>query len=121
MRWLCLIPAALLLPLAGCDDGARNIDAELDADFTSGTVLLSCKQSSSGTCHAAIYTDTGLVSIEAAAGSTATGEGLTDEARYCVDVVTPQFTQCHPRPLAPGKQIVRKVKMAKASAPANAN
>lgn len=105
MSWRCLI-LALFLPLAACGDGPRNLDAELDADFATGKVRVTCRYSSSGRCFALFLTVGGQVKGEAFAGSNATVEGVGDGSRYCVDVRQPDPMKCRPKPLAAGKQIV---------------
>lgn len=102
------IPAlALLLLAAGCGKVERSIHAELDADFASGRVLLACTASSSGTCYAVFLQDGQAITGQAAAGNTSEIEGVGEGADYCVAVSPPAPNQCHPRPLSPGKQIVR--------------
>jgi hypothetical protein len=108
MRPTCLAFAAPLLLLGACTHTARNIDAELEADFARGTVLLTCKASSSGTCYAIFLAGGAIVKGQAAAGGTATIEGIGAAADYCVDIETPDPAKCRPRPLEDGKQIVHK-------------
>ena len=106
MKRTCLILAPLLL--AGCGKVDRSIDAELDADFAKGQVLLSCRSASSGTCHALFLVDGERVTAQAAVGASSGVDGVGEGADYCVEVSAPDVTKCHPRPLAAGKQIVRK-------------
>jgi hypothetical protein len=108
MRPTRLAFAAPLLLLGACTHTARNIDAELEADFTRGNVLLTCKASSSGTCYAIFVANGSVVNGKAAAGDAATIEGIGAAADYCVDVETPDPAKCRPRPLESGKQIVHK-------------
>jgi hypothetical protein len=103
---LMLIAPALLL--AGCGNAGKSVEAELDADFAKGEVLLSCKAASSGTCHAIFLHEGDTISAQAEAGTTASVTGVGEGADYCVDAVVPEPNRCHPRPLVPGKQIVRR-------------
>lgn len=105
MMLRCLV-LALLLPLAACGETQRNLDAELDADFATGKVRVTCRYSSSGRCFALFMTIDGQVKGEAFAGSNVKVEGIGDGSRYCVDVRQPDPARCHPKPLGPGKQIV---------------
>lgn len=101
-----LLPLVLVLPLAACSETPRNLDAQLDADFATGKVRITCKYSSSGRCFALFLTAEGQMKGEAFAGSNATVEGVGDGSRYCVDVSQPDPAKCRPKPLSPGKQIV---------------
>lgn len=98
----------LALPLlaAGCGRTTRNVEAQLDADFATGQVVLSCKASSSGTCYAIFLGDDDMVTLDAAVGASAS-TGINEGARYCLDASAPDPGKCHPKPLAQGKQIVR--------------
>ena len=104
---LSLLLLAVPLLLAGCGKTEREVHAELDADFAKGQVLLSCKSSSSGACHAMFLVDGELVTAQAATGATTGVNGISEGATYCVDVRAPDPTKCKPKPLVPGKQIVR--------------
>jgi hypothetical protein len=107
MRLACLT-LALLPMLAACTPADRSVDAELDADFGKGEVLLDCKASGSGTCHALFRIDGEVVRGEAAAGAAATIGGLGEGADFCVGAEPPDPLKCHPRPLVKGKQIFRR-------------
>lgn len=106
MKWICLTLAIPML-LGGCAKTERSIVAQLDADFATGQVVLTCKSSTSGTCYAIFLADGELLKAEAAAGATASVAGVNEGTRYCVDVAAPDVTKCHPKPLARGEQIVR--------------
>jgi hypothetical protein len=106
MKWPCLILAAGLL--AGCGGKTeKSMHAELDSDFAKGEVMLACKASSSGKCHALFLVDTERKTIEVAASATGSTAGINDGTYYCVDVSAPDPAKCRPRALASGKQIVR--------------
>jgi hypothetical protein len=104
MKWTLLILVPLLL--AACGKTERRVGAELDANFAKGEVLLTCKVSTSGTCHALFLVDTQRVTLQAAAGSAASASGVGEGALYCVGVGAPDPAKCRPRPLVQGKQIV---------------
>ena len=106
MKWPCLIVVPLLLTACG-GKTERSMHAELDADFAKGEVLLACKESSSGTCHALFLVDTERKTVEAAAGASVSAAGIGEGAYYCVDVAPPDTAKCRPRALNSGKQIVR--------------
>ena len=107
MRLACLILAALPA-LAACTLADRSVDAELDANFGRGEVLLSCRASGSGTCHAIFLVDGEIVRGEAAAGGSSLIGGVGDGAQYCVGAQLPDPSKCHPRALVAGKQIFHR-------------
>ena len=87
MRWMI---AGVALLVAGC---AETVDSEvaaiLDADLQKGTVMLTCRTSSTGTCHALFALGNDVIRIEAAQGNAATATGITDLHRYCVGATAP--------------------------------
>ena len=104
MRWT-IVGAALLA--TGC--GAKtdsSISAMLETDFQKGTVTMTCRESSSGTCHALFAFKGDVKRLEVAKGSAATATDIVDFTRYCIDVAAPQ-DGCKLAPLAEGRQIVR--------------
>lgn len=110
MKWPGSMPVLILAPLllAACGGKTeRSLHAELDSDFAKGEVMLACKQSSSGKCHALFLVDTERKTIEVAAGAAASTTGINDGTYYCVDVAAPDPAKCRPRALNSGKQIVR--------------
>lgn len=106
MKYVSALIAPLLL--AGCDTGPRSVEAELDADFAKGELLLSCKASSSGTCHAIFLSDGEKLDAQAPAGGSSSVSAVGEGTLYCVDAVAPNPARCRPQPLVAGKQIVRK-------------
>lgn len=110
MRWMALA-FGTALTIGGCEQPPRNLDAELDVNFTTGELLLSCRTSSSGTCYAVILDENRRMTVQAAAGATSSLGDVTDGMDYCVDVDTPDPARCHPRPLVSGKQIVHAAKV----------
>lgn len=111
--WAVGIAGALLL--AGCSAGTttRNVDAVLDAELEAGEALLTCRKSSSGTCHVLFITEATRITAQARQGETAAASGLSPETRYCLDVVAPDPNGCRPRPLVAGEQIVRSSSVVK--------
>lgn len=107
MKWTALLIAAPLL-LTACDKAPSHVEAEVDADFAKGDVMLTCKVSSSGTCYAIFIGENGSVTAKAAAGQASGASGVTEGMDYCVEATEPDPSKCRPRPLAAGQQIVRR-------------
>lgn len=103
----CAAGLALAVLLAACGAAPRTLSATIDARLEAGEALVTCRQSSSGTCHALFITQTALVRVEAKQGETGSAEGLTPATRYCVDVRAPEPGKCRRRMLEEGAQIVR--------------
>ncbi|MBO9713421.1 hypothetical protein [Sphingomonas sp.] len=108
MRWSVGLLAAGLL-LSGCGKPDRSIDAEIDADFAKGELLLSCRTSGSGTCHAVFLADGQAFRAQASAGGTASVSSVGEGTDYCVEASVPDPARCKPTPLVQGKQIVRRL------------
>lgn len=99
--------AGLALLVAGCGEKVdKNISAMLETDFQKGTVTMTCRESSSGTCHALFVFKDDVIRLDAAQGSAATATGIVDFSRYCLDVSAPA-DGCELKPLVEGQQIVR--------------
>jgi hypothetical protein len=104
MRWVVI---GMALRAAGCGEKVdKNISAMLETDFQKGTVIMTCRESSSGTCYALFTFKDDVVRIEAAKGTATTATGITDFSRYCLDVAPPK-DGCELKPLTEGQQIVR--------------
>lgn len=104
MRWMV---AGLALLVAGCGEKVDSeVAAILEADLQKGTVTMTCRSSSSGTCHALFVLKDDVIRIDAAAGSVATATGINDLFRYCLGSEAPG-DGCNLRPVAEGQQIVR--------------
>ncbi|MBB4100197.1 hypothetical protein [Sphingomonas kyeonggiensis] len=99
-----------LVLLAGCSAGKtekRNISLVLDADFTTGRLLLTCRDSTSGTCHVLVAGSGEPVRLSAAKGSTnEAASGAAEGARFCVGETEPQ-NGCQLTVLRNGEQIYR--------------
>ena len=105
MRWM-IVAAALLA--AGCGEKVdSNIAVLLDTDLQKGTVTMTCRESSSGTCHALFAFRDDVIRLEAAQGSTATATNITEFSRYCVGPTAPG-DGCELKKLTEGEQIIRK-------------
>ena len=108
MKRLAILALAAILP--GCGGtvvAATSVDAMIDADFTTGALVLTCRASSSGACHAVLLTDGQRDDLKADIGGTANATGLGDRTTYCVGAAAPDPATCKPRPLADGQQIIR--------------
>ena len=104
MRWTMV---GLALLIAGCGEKVdKTLSVMLETDFQKGTVIMTCRESSSGTCHALFVFKDDVVRIEAAKGSVATATGIVDFSRYCLDVAPPR-DGCELKPLTEGQQIIR--------------
>lgn len=105
MRWI-IVGAALLA--TGCGETVdSSVSVLLDTDLQKGTVTMTCRESSSGTCYALFAFKDDVVRIEAAQGAVATASNINDLSRYCVGATAPG-DGCDLKPLAEGQAIVRK-------------
>lgn len=97
-----------LVLLAGCSTQTEkhNVSMVLDADFTTGKLLLKCRESSSGTCHVLVAGAGQPVRISAAKGESAEGDGAGEGARFCAGPNAPQ-NGCRLTVLRDGEQIYR--------------
>ncbi len=96
------------LLLAGCSGKEeRVVHAVIEAKLDAGSAMVTCRESSSGTCHALFVTQVALVTAEVKQGETSGVEGIDTGTRYCVDVRAPEPAKCRLKPLADGEQIVR--------------
>jgi len=104
MRWMI---AGLALLAAGCTGKVdHSISVMLETDFQKGTVTMTCRESTSGTCHALFVFKDDAKRLEAAQGSAATVTGIVDFTRYCLGTSAPG-NGCDLKPLAEGQQIIR--------------
>lgn len=108
--WGIAVAAALLAGCAGSE--ARKVDAVLEAKLEPGEVLITCRESSSGTCHALFVTEATQIEAQVKQGETGSASGLSPTTRYCIDVQAPDANACRPRDLANGQTIVRYSKVA---------
>ncbi|MEP9359423.1 hypothetical protein [Sphingomonas sp. KR3-1] len=97
-----------LVLLAGCSAKTekQQVSLVLDADFASGKLILTCRDSSSGTCHVLVAGSGQPVRISAPKGGTGEATGAADGAQYCVGSSAPE-SGCQLHPLKQGEQIFR--------------
>lgn len=100
-----------LLLVAGCSTATttekQSVSLVLDADFTTGTLLLTCRDSSTGSCHALVAGSGEPVRLSAEKGKTAeSATGAAEGARFCAGAAEPQ-NGCSLTPLRDGEQIYR--------------
>ncbi|MEI9926837.1 MAG: hypothetical protein WDN44_02945 [Sphingomonas sp.] len=93
---------------AGCAPGAakHGVNAELEAHTAAGDVILTCRASSTGACHALFSTDDKTARIQAPVGGTSAASGIGPDTQYCLDSSPPQ-DGCRLVALREGEQIVR--------------
>lgn len=104
MRWMA---AGMALLVAGCGPKVdHSISVMLETDFQKGTVTMTCRDSSSGTCYALFAFKDDVKRLEVAKGSAATATEITDFTRYCVGASAPG-NGCELKPLTEGQQIIR--------------
>lgn len=93
--------------VAGCTEKVdRNLSVMFETDFQKGTVTMTCRESSSGTCYALFVFKDDVKRLEVAQGSAATATDIVDFTRYCVGVTAPA-NGCDLKPLSEGQQIIR--------------
>lgn len=99
-----------LVLLAGCSTQTQkqSVSLILDADLASGKLMLTCRDSSSGTCHVLVAGGNGgAVRLSAAKGATAENpSGAADGARFCAGASEPQ-NGCRLTVLRDGENIFR--------------
>ena len=97
----------LALLAAGCAaKGDQSLSVMLETDLQKGTVTMTCRESSSGTCYALFAFKDDVKRLEVAKGSTASVTEIVDFTRYCVGTTAPG-DGCELKPLADGQQIIR--------------
>lgn len=101
--------------LAGCSTttSKQNVSLVLDADYGSGKLMLTCRDSSSGKCHVLVAGGNGeAVRLTAAKGATAeNASGAADGARFCAGAIEPQ-NGCRLTVLRDGENIYRASEVA---------
>ena len=103
---------ALALLLGGCAEmGERKVDAMIEARLEAGEALFTCRESSSGPCHAVFVTEATRITAQAKQGEASSATGLSPTTRYCVDASPPDPNGCRLKPLVEGQQIARYTKM----------
>jgi hypothetical protein len=98
----------LATALAACGNVRRAaIEAEMSGDAAHGTATMTCRASTSGTCHALFLTGEATKTGEAPVGASATVTGLAPATRFCVGASEPDPPRCHPMDLTDVRQTVR--------------
>ena len=103
-----LMLAGLVL-LAGCSAKTEkhNVSLVLDADFASGKLMLTCRDSSSGSCHVLVAGSGEPVRLTAAKGAMAeSAKGAAEGAQFCAGESEPQ-NKCRLIVLRNGENIFR--------------
>ncbi len=106
MKRTAILATALLLAACGGKTVSHSISAVIEADPEAGNALLTCRESSSSSCHVLFVTGKQLARVEAKVGATATAGGLTPDTQFCLQENAPQ-NGCRLQPLVKGEQIVR--------------
>ena len=103
-----IMAAALLAPLAGCDTGEQSaFTLEVTGNLDSGTAVINCVRSTSGSCHVLFRAGDVTKTASATVGATTTVTGLTAGMGICGGVSAPDPATCKPTVLVNGSQIMR--------------
>lgn len=95
--------------LAGCSAKTEkhNVSLVLEADFASGKLMLTCRDSSSGSCYVLVAGSGEPVRLTAAKGAMAESpKGAAEGAQFCAGESEPQ-NKCRLTVLRDGEQIFR--------------
>jgi hypothetical protein len=105
-----IIPlAALALTLAACGTSKRSaVSLEVNGDSASQAATITCKESTTGTCHVLFQSGTTTKRASAAAGTSATVSGLPAGTGFCGGYTPPELASCKPILLIDGHQVVRR-------------
>jgi hypothetical protein len=98
----------LALTLAACGKSERSaLSLEVNGDFANRAATITCKESTSGTCHVLFQSGTMTKSASAAVGRTTTVSGLPAGTGFCGGYAPPELASCKPILLVDGRQVVR--------------
>lgn len=102
---LCLAACALLA-LTGCKSRQHTIAIAFtsDPDLAAQTLTLTCRASSSGTCHFAFTYGFDPAEAAVKTGDSATLHGDLSNALYCAEVTRPNIATCNKSSIAPKRQ-----------------
>ncbi|NYT42665.1 hypothetical protein HZY97_17965 [Sphingomonas sp. R-74633] len=109
MNKMMLVPLALLAGCSAAKTEKQNVSLVLEADFASGKLMLTCRESSSGSCHVLVAGANGSppVRLSAAKGAMAeSANGAGEGARFCAGASEPE-NGCRLTVLRDGEQIYR--------------
>jgi hypothetical protein len=100
--------AALALTLAACGKSERSaVSLEVNGDIANQAATITCKESTSGTCHVLFQSGTTTKRASAAVGATTTVSGLPAGTGFCGGYAPPEPAGCKPIVLVDGRQVVR--------------
>jgi hypothetical protein len=103
-----LIASVLATTLAACGHGQRSaVSLEVNGDIANESAAITCKESTSGTCHVLFQTGTTTKRASAAAGASTTVAGLPAGTSFCGGYTPPELASCKPVVLLSGHQVVR--------------
>ena len=104
---LALTPLALTL--TACGHGQRSAVAiEVNGDIAHETATITCKESTTGTCHLLFQSGTTTKRASAASGASTTVAGLPAGTSFCGGYTPPELASCKPIVLLNGQQVVRR-------------
>lgn len=109
MRPIALLTVlAVAATLTACGKSERSaVSLEVNADPASETATITCKESTTGTCHVLFQTGTTTKRASAAAGARTTVAGLPAGTSFCGGYTPPELASCKPIVLVAGHQVVR--------------
>lgn len=99
---------ALALTLAACGKSERSaVSLEVNGDIANESATITCKESTTGTCHILFKTGETTKRASAAAGASMTVAGLPAGTSFCGGYTPPELASCKPIVLLSGHQVVR--------------
>ena len=100
--------AALTLTLAACGKSERSaVSLEVNGDIANESATITCKESTSGTCHVLFQSGTTTKRASAAVGTSTTVAGLPAGTSFCGGYTPPELSACKPIVLLKGHQVIR--------------
>lgn len=103
-----LAVTTLALTLAACGKSERSaVSIEVNGDFANRAATITCKESTTGTCHVLFQSGTTTKRASAAAGTSTTVSGLPAGTGFCGGYTPPELASCKPVLLVDGHQVVR--------------
>jgi hypothetical protein len=103
-----IIPlTALVLTLGACGHGERSaVSLEVNGNVADNSATITCKESTTGTCHVLFKTGAMTRRASAAIGTTTTVSGLSAGTSFCGGYTPPELESCKPIVLLDGKQVI---------------
>ncbi len=103
-----LAVAAFALTLTACGHGERSaVSLEVNGDIANESATITCKESTTGTCHVLFKTGATTKRASAAAGASTTVAGLPAGTSFCGGYTPPELASCKPIVLLSGHQVIR--------------